>query len=67
MSVIRSMTTITRDQQEVEVVYVDPSGCAFWTPDGEGRYWFDSLGEALDAHPDGLLAQVVHLDAAPEA
>ncbi|WJN62692.1 hypothetical protein [Streptomyces phage phiScoe10] len=39
------MTVITRENQEADVLYVLPDGTAFVTPDGLGRYWYDSEEE----------------------
>uniref|UniRef100_A0AAU7GZQ5 Uncharacterized protein n=1 Tax=Streptomyces phage Kamino TaxID=3158857 RepID=A0AAU7GZQ5_9CAUD len=39
---------ITRENQEVDVIYVLPDGTAFVTPDGAGRYWYDSEEEAVE-------------------
>lgn len=40
---------ITRDNQQADVIYVRTDGReVFFTPDGEGRIWFDSLDEAID-------------------
>lgn len=40
--------TVTRDTQRLDVIYSCPNGSAFFTPDGEGRIWFDSTTEACD-------------------
>lgn len=39
---------ITRANQLVEVIYVNPDGTAFWSPDGVGRFYFESLEEAQE-------------------
>jgi hypothetical protein len=39
--------TITRSTQQVDVIYLVQSGEAFYSPDGEGRVWFDTLEDAL--------------------
>jgi hypothetical protein len=39
---------LKRSEQEVEVIYVAPDGSAFWSPDGEGRFYFESLKEAKE-------------------
>lgn len=51
--------TITRDNQQTDVIYVGyeyvwgrPSLTIFVTPDGIGRYYFDSIGQARREHGD---------------
>ena len=39
---------LKRSEQEVEVIYLAPDGSAFWSPDGEGRFYFESLNEARE-------------------
>ncbi|WJN63006.1 hypothetical protein [Streptomyces phage phiScoe25] len=39
---------ITRETQEVDVLYVLPDGTAFVTPDGAGRYWYDTEEEGVE-------------------
>lgn len=41
------MAEITRDNQVPDVIYVLPDGTAFVTPDGLGRYWYDTEDEAV--------------------
>lgn len=36
-----------REDQEAETLYLTLDGGYFWTPDGEGRIFYDSLDEAL--------------------
>jgi hypothetical protein len=50
-----------RSWQRTDTVYVDAfDGSAFFSPDGEGRIWYDSLDEAMG--PDGPgLSRVVYL------
>lgn len=45
---------VTRDSQEPEVFYVAPDGCTFVSPDGIGRFFYDSLAEAIEEHGDHL-------------
>ena len=50
-----------REDQEAETLYLTQGGGYFWTPDGEGRVFYDSLDEAvtdLGLDPD----DVVELD-----
>lgn len=35
-----------RSWQRNDTIYVTPDGSAFFTPDGEGRIWYDSAEEA---------------------
>ena len=37
-----------RDWQRLDTAYVIPNGKAFFTPDGEGRIWYESLEELLE-------------------
>ena len=60
------MSGLRRDQQETEVIYVLPDGSAFTTPDGEGRYWFDSKEAATEEMLGGDEFRVHHLSEAPE-
>lgn len=53
--VIRHVARVTRDNQEPDVIYVgewdDPvfkGETIFVTPDGIGRYYYDSIEEARD-------------------
>ena len=39
---------ITRFNQQLDVLYVLPDGSCFYTPDGEGRVWFDTEDEGLE-------------------
>lgn len=36
-----------RRWQQAETFYVTSTGEVFYTPDGEGRYYYDDLAEAL--------------------
>lgn len=51
---------ITRDNQEPDVLYVLPDGSAFVTPDGEGRYWYDSEEEAEEDY--GFIERTEYID-----
>jgi hypothetical protein len=46
-----------RSWQETDVVYVLEDGTAFFSFDGEGRVWYDSLAEA---QAETGLDKVVH-------
>lgn len=39
---------LTRYMQQADTIYVLPSGEAFYTPDGEGRIYYDSPEDAED-------------------
>lgn len=54
---------LTRDQQRTDRTYRCPDGSAFWTPDCEGRYWYDSTAEAI---ADGGPERVQVLERRPE-
>jgi hypothetical protein len=54
---------ITRATQETDTIYVTSDEWAFVTPDGEGRYWYESLEEAQEQHGDDL--PVVYADVDP--
>lgn len=49
-----------RSWQETDVVYVLADGSAFFSPDGEGRIWYDTEEEAMGPNGPGL-DKVVHL------
>ena len=54
---------MTRSEQQADYAYILPDGQAFYTPDGEGRIWYDSEEDLLEEHtPDGT----VLLDVDPE-
>lgn len=49
-----TVEVITREAQDLGIIYVvmpalerDSGDLCFFTPDGEGRIWFDSLAEAM--------------------
>lgn len=44
------LRTITRDNQQVDVIYAYGDDECFVSPDGEGRYWYDSIAEAEAEH-----------------
>ena len=52
------MKRITRANQQVDVIYEvldDNDGESYFvTPDGEGRYWYETLDEATEQHGDNL-------------
>lgn len=54
---------MTRGEQEVDRLYITPDGLAFYTPDGEGRIWYDTEAEAI---ADTGLDTIVYLDRDPE-
>lgn len=50
------MAGMTRDEQKPEYLYIEPDGSAFFTPDGEGRIYYDSDEDALEEHePAGIV------------
>jgi hypothetical protein len=61
---INRRNRVTRQTQEPDTFYVCPDGAVFLTPDGEGRYWYDSLREAQEDLGD--IWPVVHLSETPE-
>jgi len=51
---------VDRSTQEPDVIYVRNEGdAAFVTPDGIGRYWFDSEDEAVEEYGDDLPIEYV--------
>ena len=42
---------ITRANQKTDTIYHTPDG-VFVTPDGEGRYWYETVAEARAEHGD---------------
>lgn len=60
---------LTRDSQRTETIYTTPGfergkpESVFFTPDGDGRIWYDSVEEAK---ADSGLTKVVHLLSEPE-
>lgn len=54
---------MTRAEQVAETIYALPDGSAFYTPDGEGRIWYDDVDQALEQAGD---YPVVDLDRRPE-
>lgn len=55
---------LTRNAQQLDTIYRTPRGLYFFTPDGEGRIWFDSLKEARE--DTGIDSRVVVLKSEPE-
>lgn len=61
--------SVTRKNQKTGVIYVTPgaaegqSECVFFTPDGEGRLWFDTVNEAKE---ETGLTKVIYLLDDPE-
>lgn len=53
----------TRDWQRTDRTYVTPSGAVFWTEDGEGRHYYDTVAEAV---ADGAPEHVEHLSFEPQ-
>lgn len=54
---------LTRSNQRIDIIYVCPDETAFFSPDGEGRYWFSSVAEALTEMGD---YPIIVLDEEPE-
>lgn len=53
---------ITRDTMKVDKVYVEPDGSAWFTPDGVGIYFYDTLEGALEDYADWRPPNIVYLD-----
>lgn len=67
MGTIIRRDTVTRQTQQADTLYVLPDDLGFFvSPDGEGRFWFDTLTEVVEQYgsPHGL--PIVHLDQIPE-
>lgn len=58
------MARLQRKDQRPEELYVCPDGQTFFTPDGEGRIWYDTLHDALQEH--GVPTPVNYLMEEPE-
>ena len=47
------MLTVDRDTQRPNIIYVHPlTNEAFVSPDGVGRFYYDSVHQAYDEHGD---------------
>lgn len=61
--------SVTRKSQKLDVIYVTPGAekgepeSVFFTPDGEGRCWYDTVNEAKE---DTGLTKVIYLMSNPE-
>lgn len=61
--------TVTRKTQREDVLYVTPrysegkDSCVFYTPDGEGRFYFDTIETAMD---ETGITKVVRLSGEPK-
>jgi hypothetical protein len=61
--------SVTRKSQKVDVIYTTPGyeqgdeESVFFTPDGEGRIWFNTVDEAKKQTG---ITKVVHLMSEPE-
>lgn len=52
---VRNLYTVTRETQEPDLIYILTDGATcFVTPDGVGRYWYDSVLEAEEQHGDDV-------------
>jgi cytochrome oxidase Cu insertion factor (SCO1/SenC/PrrC family) len=57
------MRYFDRDDQVADGYYYDKTtGVYFYTPDGEGRYYYDSLAEMIEQHGDPDVLRRVYLD-----
>lgn len=57
------MRYFDRDDQVADGYYRDEtSGFYFYSPDGEGRYYYDSLAEMIEEHGEPDRLRHVHLD-----
>lgn len=54
-----SLTVVARPGLEVDTIYVNPDGSAFFTPDGIGCIFFDTEEEAV---ADTGIADITYLD-----
>lgn len=61
--VIRNLYTVTRDSQECDVIYVNSDEVAWFTPDGIGRIFYDSVEEARE---DTGIEVTVYLERDPD-
>jgi hypothetical protein len=61
--------SVTRKTQQMGVIYVTPRAedsepqCVFFTPDGVGRVWFDTVAEA---QRETGIPRVIYLISEPE-
>jgi hypothetical protein len=55
---------MTRKQMEIDTIYRTPGDLYFFSPDGEGRIWYDTEEEIRDA--TGIVDDVVVLMSEPE-
>lgn len=61
--------SVTRKSQKTDVIYVTPGAAegqpesVFFTPDGEGRCWYDTVNEAKE---DTGITKVIYLLSNPE-
>lgn len=46
----RETVRLTRAAQDADVLYLLPDGTCFWSPDGEGRFWYDNVDDAQGDH-----------------
>lgn len=53
-----------KEMLEAEQAYYDEKdNMFFWTPDGEGGFWYDTEDEMWDQHPMG---DIISVDEIPE-
>lgn len=58
----RADTYVDRTTQTPDIIYVhDETGQAFVTPDGVGRYWYDSEDEAIEEMGELPVEYVEHM------
>lgn len=61
--------SVTRKSQKTDVIYVTPGaeqgaeGLVFFSPDGKGRVWYDTVNEAKE---ETGLTKVIYLLEDPE-
>jgi hypothetical protein len=55
---------LTRKAQKLDTIYRTPDGQYFFTPDGDGRIWFEDLKEAREE--TGIVSRVVVLMTEPD-
>jgi len=54
---------VTRAGQKLDVIYAVGDGSAMVVaPDGDGRYWYDSVAEAQAQHGDDLPVVHAHVE-----
>ena len=53
---------LTRQTQRMDVIYVTTDGDVYVSPDGDGRYWYDTVEQAQEEHGDLPVVRFVTVD-----